>query len=511
MIIKTKVILVSVLALLGSGTIYAFSLEGLEDIEVVETPQTTTTTTKKENNDFLDKDLAITMGGSSLIGNSKNGRSYGYLRARYEKKWNIFKLNYEGMFENIKISATQKDRETKKERTSVYQKDQYRTEELYLNIDLLDNLSLAVGRQKIIWGQLEPYSPTNFVFPMNLSSTSMKFSKAIGALAQNVAKLSFYPTERVLIEANYFVEPTYDAILKNKLDNPGTFEQLTTYDSIAEEFNFIEKKVTVDLPKGTDKKMLGFRIISYQDWGTIGMSYFDGYDANGVFDKETLKKVTDSGKTAYYSDQVITLNKQKMIGVELSVPLDNWTLKVEYAQYEKKETVRSLNTVREFTQAQLDYAKYILNENEGKLYYSNKTSLLGVGLSTELERWDLNFVLFNINTIKDAKSEKISELEEKAFPIESSNDVNIFPGILVSYYLNKDKISSISLAAGIVGVGAGGILSYSTELMESLDFSIGYQSITYFSSDATDEDNDGKYEKTETAVNGIIVGIEYSF
>ena len=502
--IKFKEIII-VLALLNSGAIYAaFDLEGLDDIEVVETK---TTTVKKESNDFFDKDLAITMGGSSLVGNSKKGRSYGYLRARYEKKWDIFKLNYEGLLENTKITTTQTEKDTKKERTLVYEKEQYRTEELYLNIDLMDNLSLSVGKQKVVWGQLEPYSPTNFAFPVKLGTTAVKFSKSMNALAQNVAKLSFYPTERVLFEATYFVEPTYDTILKNKFEKPGTFEQPTTYNG----FNFetTEKKVLVDLPKGDDKKMQGFRIMSYQDWGTIGVSYFDGFDMNGAFEKFTLKKVQDNGETAYYRDQVLTLGKRKMIGAELSVPFDKWTVKLEYAQFESKSSLRFYNELNP-TQAQIDYAEYILDENKGKLYTPSKMGILALGFSAKLKRWDLNFVLYHFN--EDAESGKISELQDKAYPTESSGpDINVFPGILVSYYLNADKVSSINFAAGIVGNGAGGILSYSTEIIESLDVSLGYQSITYFSDTLTDEDNDGKYERESTSVNGVIVGVEYSF
>ena len=88
---------------------------------------------------------------------------------------------------------------------------------------------------------------------------------------------------------------------------------------------------------------------------------------------------------------------------------------------------------------------------------------MAVGVTGNLSRWYLNLVVFFLDNQYEGKYQNLIDLENRINERSGNNDEDEsrswFPGGVVSYYLNSDKLSEIGLAAGIISNGSGGALS----------------------------------------------------
>ena len=170
------------------------------------------------------------------------------------------------------------------ERTFKYTKSNFRAEELYISQEIGDLLTLSYGVQKVVWGQFEPYSPTNLVFPFNLSTTDVEFNKVKGTLSQQAGIATIYPTDNITLSLYAFPELVYDNVIKNRFDNPGTYRDA----------NNNEVTRSVRLPKGSDELQTGARLMFYPSWGTIGLSYHKGYNTTQPSNNDSIVRAVSA-------------------------------------------------------------------------------------------------------------------------------------------------------------------------------------------------------------------------
>ena len=95
--------------------------------------------------------------------------------------------------------------------------DRFLLQDAALQAYLGESLVLTVGQQTIVWGQLDTFSPVDFLLPVDLTSP-LSFSKVDMRLPVKAAKLSWFPTSRLELQGYYFPEMTYDKNLKDQFE-----------------------------------------------------------------------------------------------------------------------------------------------------------------------------------------------------------------------------------------------------------------------------------------------------
>ncbi len=434
------------------------------------------------------------------------------MRGRFETEWEWIKFNYEGVAEAIYIFFTQENSNTGATREVIFEQNQYRTEELFVRFDLSNYASLSLGVQKVIWGQFEPFSPTNIVFPFNLSITDIEFNKFKGTLPQDAARLAIYPTDKILLEAYAFLEPKFDAVLEQRFNDAGTYSRPINFNG--SEFNTSQEPVRVRLPEGSEKIMHGYRALFYEDWGTFGFSYFKGWDGSRRFERFTIDSVSDGGETSFFSSQEIGLRPYEMYGFELAIPWDNWTFLFEVAKIRTESSLDfrgEAENESDLSAEELSFLQAVQNNNDSRLYISLDWYISAFGLEADFDWWKVKFLLFYLYNDYESDDQALVDLQEAAYPEEGNLDWPVFPGLLMNFFVNDEKTARIGFAAGVIGNGAGGVLYYSQEFWESFNLTGGLQTITYFSDDAVDLDNDGTFERQSSFTAGAVMSIRYRF
>ena len=482
-----------------------FDTEGLEDVTLTEE-----TTTKSWPRFF--RNINGSVGHASIFGTSESYRDYSH--ARLGLQYSLFngnKIALQGLFERTTIEFMQVADErsffeeegieedgprptprSTKEKKLEYNRSGFRTEEAYISQDLFDNLSISYGIQQIVWGQFSPYSPTNIPFPFNLSTTDVEFTKVKGTLPQEAGVVNFYPMDNMSLSLYYFPELTYDKVVKKRLDS---------------------SSIPLRLPE--DPAQTGLRLMFYPSWGTWGLSYYNGYRTSMGFEE---KKIICRDSNSCGETSTLTFAPEEMFGVELALPVGNWVHKIELSSTKTKAPLSfhgdlsDTESLTYLTHLERRFLDKVQAENKGELSYMTRQNILAIGTTADLERWYLNLMLFYFDIQEDSSVKEIVELEKKIQPPQEERyDGPIFPGAVISRYLDADKTSEIGVALGIIGNGAGGALFYK-KVTDSLVYGAGIQAIEYFSDMAiTETGTDDGYKKKDDITTGLLVSLTYKF
>ena len=471
---------------------------------------------------FLRRSISGSIGHASIIG--ADYRGYSHLRGRFDHSFfDSNKIVAEGLFEYTDIHFAQKLNDWIQEdgnpnnlaekRTFKYQKSNFRAEELYISQEIGDLLTLSYGVQKIVWGQFEPYSPTNLVFPFNLSTTDVEFNKVKGTLPQLAGVATIYPTDNITLSLYAFPELTYDNVIKNRFDNPGTY-RVPGREEITRD---------VRLPDGSDELQTGIRLMFYPSWGTFGLSYHKGYNTTQPFSNDIIAPVPapEGDGDDFYTREQIGLAKREMFGVELAIPSGSFVYKLELSSSKTNENIRydyeliDLDTAGDFRGSlQEQYFNAIRDDNNFKLTIPARQNIMAAGVTGNLSRWYLNLVIFFIKTQYKDKYQNLVDLNKQLDEANEQDDEDSerswFPGGVISYYLNRDKSSELGLAAGIISNGSGGALFYK-KTTDKFVYGAALQAIEYFSNDNITESSSDDYERENDISAGALLSLTYKF
>ena len=143
--------------------------------------------------------------------------------------------------------------------------------EAYIQWEPTSFATIRAGRQPIVLGQFEVFSPLMFTSPMKARGTKTKTTKADMSYAQDGVQLSLFPFSQV--------EVSFTAIPKMRLD-PVNEKRFKQFASLKSDFtNFIEEPVSVLQDIG-DNDMSVARIMYYGDRLTIGVTSISGVETN---------------------------------------------------------------------------------------------------------------------------------------------------------------------------------------------------------------------------------------
>ncbi len=513
--------------------------------------------------DFIKKSFSGSINHAQLVAGDDNDRAYTSANLRFDNKYEGVRLVLDGIYEKVDISFEQtlvdQDNATVPvNRTLEYKREKVRPNDAYLAWDVNNYFTVSGGLKRITWGQFEPFSPVNFAFPLNVSATGVTFSKLQSAIPQEFVGLEVFPTSWIALETYFMPSVRVDDLMEDFLNEPGDDITVTGDDAGATVSSLTTTRSDYFHNKSwDDESQFGARIMFYPDWGSFGFSYFDGYQSSfgeqrfsqigTALDSGTGNAYTFSqngsgsfdgvlaGDNFFFNKSAMGLAEQKMMGFELSVPVDKVTWKFEFARFESEYSLEDYNasdmtfflngrTPSGFggdSQAASDFYTFIRDENGGKFYFPYNYNVAALGFDADLDRWLINFTLYMLNEEFDDKFQKAIDNQNAAYPnlADDNNDFEVFPMLNIARYLDYSKTGMVGVAGGIIGNGMGFALYYNQEFWESFTLGLALVSIEYFSDDVIEDsfnDDTGvatstNYDKTSDTSNGVVFSVGYKF
>ncbi len=486
--------------------------------------------------DFLKKSFSGGISHTQLISNDDNERSYSAVNLRFDQQFDNFRVVADGLFEKVEIKIEQNIQGSsggavvsQDRRVIEYSRDKARANDVYISYDLGEYATISAGLKRFTFGQFEPYSPTNFSLPLNLTSTGTTFSKLTSAIAQEFASLEVFPAPWISLQYIYMPSVTVDDLLEKNI-NQGRTELVADGGG---GFNSVQTGLYD--PDWQNRDQHAFRIMLYPDWGTLGLTYFEGYRSWFETDFERISEVRGLAGS-FYESGAPGLSKQNMAAFELAIPINKFNFKFEFARffdatysiYDTDSSILSAALTGGAAPAgfQGDFAagsefyRRIRDENNGNLFFDYDYNIAAIGFDADLEKWYLNFALFIINEEFDDRQQQLLDLRDQGFAhLEIEDEQIVYPILNVARYLDRGKTEKLGVILGIVGNGQGAALYYNKEYRESITLGLALAMIEYFSDGQIEDDferrfdnaNSVSYEKTEDFSNALVVSLGYKF
>ena len=152
------------------------------------------------------------------------------------------------------------------------------------------------------------------------------------------------------------------------------------------------------------------------------------------------------------------------------------------------------------------YWRWILNENDGKLYVAHRSIFSGLGFDANFTRWNVSFYIYNRTIIESDKLKKIKELKKAFENKEEDEGLNVFPAFNIAYGLDGEKKKNIGLAFGVFGVAFGASLYFLGSFWESLRLGFSADAFKYALDDFLAKQEEKSGEEVDIA-NDISVGL----
>ena len=419
------------------------------------------------------------------------------------------------------LAETEGDR-TVREFTGITDVDEVEILEGYTNIDL-NRLLLSFGRKKVVFGQFDLFSPIDIVLPLDLSSTTISFSKVENRLPQNVASAQLFLPRGFEVHYYYFPNLLTDALTSQ-------FNNAVQY-----EFNGTTRTSSYIDP--ADENQEAVRLLYVNPQITIGLTFFRGNNffaqdfvslipgregylcQDGVY-RERCGALDENNKRTgdYVHRPSPTLPSNNAVGVEVAIPAGRMTYKFEWSRNELQEDIWQVDTLNEHYQ---EYIGWVIEENDGKEYIDVIQHLYALGFDYYSARRLINFSFLLFEKEYDAHAQRGKDLaEQSGFDAGGNSFVIPIFHIAGNYGTNLDH--RVGWVLGSVGFASGTSVYYQNTVIDSLLLWLSFDFLDYRNDsnivDAIEEDEQRKQEDVSLEIErqqsmsaGLRLGISYKF
>ena len=340
--------------------------------------------------------------------------------------------------------------------------------EAYLQWQASDYATLRVGRQIMVWGQLEYLSPVAFLAPTRTTNTSFRANKAELGYGQDSVQLSLFPLSNVELQLIHAPEMRIDPSLR---DSYGGF------DSFSDGIVYAEGHTrNMTEPEISDYDFSVARLVYFGTNTTVALTAVEGVNAlyEPVRDVELVRHgqngancTNEDNNEAVYcfsDDKGRQYTPSTAYGLELSQRLtDKWTLRFEHTQSEYREALdsfrpigRSIDVLQpEKNNSQTDATilpDAIIGGGKGRFHIDREQAISALSFLYEGDIWNINLQLVALQseplTTIDENLDEADKAEQRRLGSTVDEDDAAFPMFHVTRSLGAEE-------QGYFGVGSG--------------------------------------------------------
>jgi hypothetical protein len=406
--------------------------------------------------------------------------------------WKVFKWVLEGAHRQNRIETQYTQGNTTG--TEILKNETFGFRQAYVDIYPIQNVTLSLGKQTIVWGQLDTFSPVDFLLPIDVNPTGFSLIKADNRMPQTTAQIVVYPLPNLELTAYYF--PYFEESALFKL-----LDLTTNYVSYDNKKYYTQKI----MPSGSEQSSYAARAVWYSPSATVALTYYQGF--NNVFPEfrsKYLGQTTNSdNKTSHEYRDEYGYYPKKGVGAEVSIPLGQLALKAEvsvanafhYLSYEETQNTDIINAINQ--------------DNDGYNTVPVYQGFFAVGIDADFDHWFYNAYLMNITIFKNPAKNDVWDAYASVYGEPKFRSFPVFPTLNIGRYIGDEKKGAYGVAAGYFTGSLGAFVYVSNQINESLSWGIsgdiGFNfsdlSLLIAQSEDSDDSNDNKeYAFTEPKV-----------
>ena len=297
----------------------------------------------------------------------------------------------------------------------------------YMEYYWIDSMTFSIGRQLHVWGQLEIFSPVDFLLPIDFNAAGFSFVKADNRMPQTTIKAAYYPIPNLEVSAYYF--PFFE---ESDLFSSYSFDD---YSDFIDGVSYFWTKV---VPTGSDQDSKAVRAMWYGAGITAAFTYYDGF--NNI---PTFKQYYVEDETTNYADFALEYGyyPKKGIGFECSVPFDQMNVKFDMTISDAFTTVDSTN---------LDVANAMVLYNDGYADIPVYSAFYALGIDADFDTWFLNFYLMKIEYFKNPSMTDFWDAVASEYGDPDFPNIPFFPTLNIGRYFSEEKKVCMDWGLGIL-------------------------------------------------------------
>ncbi|MCH9845012.1 MAG: hypothetical protein K0U39_05840 [Alphaproteobacteria bacterium] len=382
--------------------------------------------------------------------------------------------------------------------------------EAFVQLNLSSSVTVEAGRQRNPWGQFELLSPATIMLPFNANFTSIVPNKLDLLYAQDQVAVKIFPTSKVEIGVY-----TIDGLSTDSSSDENALLWLQPSGKL-EDGKLVpigqNDDITIDFKEEYEENQSALRLVFYPDWGTIGFTYHQGYNAfvpllrapiaAGNTDPEGNPEITNIVTPAYLDaeNSYLYYPEGTNTALEISIPTGRFVWRLETAIVDSYSGVDQFGgniyleaTDREngFSPDLVDNFLTLAREGDrndpatGTALFKTRTNTSAVGFIYEGNEWTFNLTAILLGTPEPTTERGkqmltlYKQLQAETSYSEEESSFGFAPLINGFRSRGDEDQHRYGFAVGAIGVGFGVGAIYGYKITEDINItgSLGFASL----------------------------------
>lgn len=506
----TNAILFS-LALLATS--FAFAQQGddiiiqEDDSILIETSDTDTDKQAKQSSSASRISFSGEASGSYSGLISSNERYLGSLKLRYFQEFNQnLSVVVEGRAytSGVKLDFFSRDLNNPEGDSTITRKitaNKVELDEAYIRINS-GFFDFYLGRRKLVLGQFDAFSPVDFVLPVDLSNSEVKFTKLESKYPQTTASLYLNLNSKLELQFHYFPFLERDPITRRLLETPESYYNGT--EVVSAPFR---------RPKNTNQ-YLG-RIVYTGERIIAGLTYYKGF---ALYTELMASLMPSENRPTLFVPEP-SYPSFTGYGFEVSIPHKRFLFKYEALLGQRVNNFNMCSMPEDSTCS--EYISFLTDNFNGKAYVNSDALLHGLGFDYLSENWTVNFALFNIIELRSNAEKRAQALSDEVSGGSTGGLGIVAPTANLSRHWGRNKVHTTGFAGGFFGNTFGATVYHSFKASDNLTLFFGAEIFAYRSDEQFEEqvdrdenaspDNAVDVTQTSLTTPGLRFGASYKF
>lgn len=357
--------------------------------------------------------------------------------------------------------------------------------------------SITAGKQVLVWGSMNLLSPIDFILPYKLDSRGTGVTKASNRYPLNMITATLYPKPNITLSAHYILESPVSSLIELQTNEDYEFP-------VADDPDYNNKN-RVEFEK-QNRNQFALRALYSPNWGSIGLTYFDGINSfTSPTAKGSIKQFDPTDPNALgYKITVDEFKQSRMqaVGIESTVKVSKSLLfKSELLHARYQESV-------EFDSSNDDdpLGEFLVNNNNSQLHYDSGVNIVSIGLESQPNWGVFEINIASVIPIDPDQQDKLDELQN----IESDGGT-VAPSLHIARYFFEENRGQLGLYAGMTpGLRFGAALYYTHLFNDTWRMYVSLDQTQNFDDQLDTPENVDSADLMEPS-SGVSLGVSYSF